>query len=88
MVNKCYTDDFDIVWNGGPLLPERPTIPDGRWNGMPVVDDLVLKIKPNETRNSKAYYKKISLQYWSKKGDFPLLAPTDTMGSKQLKKEQ
>ena len=30
-----YPDDFEVVWDGGPLLPDRPSAPDNRWDALP-----------------------------------------------------
>ena len=50
-----YLDNWDVIWDGsmGPLLPPRPTQPDGRWNGMPTMDE---GVKPIEVKTNPNYW--------------------------------
>ena len=73
-------DDYDVVWNGGELLPPRPTQPDGRWNGMPQVDDAGPQEKYDETRNTKSHYRKRNLDYWNQRGDLPTTSTSEGAG--------
>ena len=77
-------DEWETIWNGsmGELLPPRPTQPDGRWNGMPMVDDAGPQEKYDETRNTKSHYRKVNLAYWNQRGDLPT---TSTEGAGLLR---
>lgn len=66
-------DDFEVVWNGGSLLPERDSQPDPRWNGLPVmIWEWDERVMPDPARarlalRKKRLYNKQNRAYWAQR---------------------
>jgi hypothetical protein len=58
-------DDYEVVWNGGPLLPEYDSLRDPRWVTMPSysIDDE----HPCDPIRDKRPYHKVNADYWFEK---------------------
>ena len=63
-----YLDEFDVCWNGGPLLPDRDSYPDDRWNGVSPFD-APLECERHETKKKRRYlWKKSNHPYfWARR---------------------
>ena len=53
--------DFEVVWNGGALLPPRETVPDGRLDDLPLIlfgeHDTLAKVKTKRMYHKSGLYK-------------------------------
>ena len=65
-----YPDDYEVVWSGGPLLPDRDSEPDPRWGSISTYyanEDPQRPVdvpKPKKTR----VYNKANTEYWTRRG--------------------
>ena len=63
-------DGVEVIWSGGPLLPDRATRHDVRWDGLEMhYKDLKgLQTIVLNTKDQNRLYNKSNLQYWGRKG--------------------
>ncbi len=58
-----YPNDFEVVWNGGALLPDRDSSHDGRWDSLPhMIWEHEHKAK--EVPRKKRIYNKVNHEFW------------------------
>ena len=61
------SDNWEVVWNGGPLLPDRPTEPDPRWGSLALFyTNMEVRGVDYEsvTQKVKRTYNKCKSDYW------------------------
>jgi hypothetical protein len=73
-------DDFEVVWDGGELLPARETKSDGRWDDVPMIG-YGKKESAEPPPPKKRQYNKTKLDFWSKRIRLSDMQATDD-GSK------
>ena len=71
---EFYGDDYEVVWNGGPLLPPRPTIHNPQWEHVPVMSFRGKEVRTHLVRKGYGRYRN-SVE-WRSKHDIPA-HPTD-----------
>lgn len=60
--------EYVVVWNGGPLLPDRPTRPDGRWEGIARYYAEIMPKEPHVETRVKRLYNKVNRAFWDARG--------------------
>ena len=68
MEDLHYPEDFHVVWNGGPLLPERPSHPSRLWQ---------LSAPHGNDHATKRIYAKKDQQYWEGRAALRAVAISD-----------